>query len=252
MPTTALHAPQPRRSLESRRYRGDYPAALKRAGIDGLDLVDGSRYSTRCTATPVARTIRPTADWSRSGAKRGGYRFYGNLAETEAFLIRLDPHASRRWLTDRGHTPSRLDLRVEQRSGRARVAILESAIVPDQARRAPPRPPSAPTCSTRSTPTRTVHPADGRIPGIERDALSEYLVPSTWASSSTPQPVVTSCSAACRRSSSPASTPCSTAFVDAEHRCPLDPGCGVGSGACTACVHLGEPSCRLLQPVPRP
>jgi len=36
------------------------------------------------------------------------------------------------------------------------------------------------------------------------------------------------------------------AVVDAEHRCPLDPGCSRGSGACSACVHLGEPSCRYF------
>ena len=28
-----------------------------------------------------------------------------------------------------------------------------------------------------------------------------------------------------------------------ESRCPLDPGCSRGSGACSACLHLGEPSC---------
>ncbi|MDH3378736.1 MAG: hypothetical protein OEQ39_17570 [Gammaproteobacteria bacterium] len=29
-----------------------------------------------------------------------------------------------------------------------------------------------------------------------------------------------------------------------DHRCPLDPGCLQGGGACMACLHLGEPSCR--------
>ena len=32
--------------------------------------------------------------------------------------------------------------------------------------------------------------------------------------------------------------------IGAEHRCPLDPGCRAGGGACMACLHLGEPSCR--------
>jgi hypothetical protein len=33
-------------------------------------------------------------------------------------------------------------------------------------------------------------------------------------------------------------------FVHEDHRCPLDPGCIKSGGACMACVHLGEPSCR--------
>jgi hypothetical protein len=33
-------------------------------------------------------------------------------------------------------------------------------------------------------------------------------------------------------------------LVTGEARCPLDPGCRSGGGACMACLHLGEPSCR--------
>jgi len=35
-------------------------------------------------------------------------------------------------------------------------------------------------------------------------------------------------------------------FVEGEHRCALDPGCARHGGACVACLHLGEPSCRLF------
>jgi hypothetical protein len=31
-----------------------------------------------------------------------------------------------------------------------------------------------------------------------------------------------------------------------EHRCALDPGCAAGGGACMACLHVGEPSCRYF------
>ncbi|MFO0572206.1 MAG: AraC family ligand binding domain-containing protein [Polyangiaceae bacterium] len=31
-----------------------------------------------------------------------------------------------------------------------------------------------------------------------------------------------------------------------DHRCPLDPGCVRAGGACVACLHLGEPSCRYF------
>ena len=33
-------------------------------------------------------------------------------------------------------------------------------------------------------------------------------------------------------------------FIEGESRCALDPGCRNGGGACMACLHLGEPSCR--------
>jgi hypothetical protein len=35
-------------------------------------------------------------------------------------------------------------------------------------------------------------------------------------------------------------------FVTGEHRCALDPGCTQNGAACMACLHLGEPSCRLF------
>ena len=34
------------------------------------------------------------------------------------------------------------------------------------------------------------------------------------------------------------------AIVNDERRCPMDPGCGKATGACPACLHVGEPSCR--------
>jgi hypothetical protein len=35
-------------------------------------------------------------------------------------------------------------------------------------------------------------------------------------------------------------------MVEGEHRCALDPGCSHEGSACMACLHLGEPSCRLF------
>jgi hypothetical protein len=36
---------------------------------------------------------------------------------------------------------------------------------------------------------------------------------------------------------------------DRDHRCPLDPGCQRAGGACMACLHVGEPSCRHFNAV---
>ncbi|MEV4494551.1 hypothetical protein AB0J84_02445 [Micromonospora arborensis] len=243
-PTTALRLPDPDDPLE-KRYREKYPPALRRAGIDGLDLVDrfpilnamygytrGEDDPSKCRLVPFRR-------------KRGGYRLYGNLAETEAFLIRLDPIRVATWLAGRGHrlagwTPECTDPVV------ARVAILEAAQVPSK--RDDPQ-----MESVGADVLKLIHTYAHRLirqtavfSGIERDALSEYLVPhhlGFFLYAAARGDFVLGGMQAVFESNL---DDLLTAFVDAEHRCPLDPGCGIGSGACAACVHLGEPSCRFF------
>ncbi|WCN81802.1 hypothetical protein [Micromonospora sp. LH3U1] len=243
-PTTALRLPDPDDPLE-KRYREKYPPALRRAGIDGLDLVDrfpilnamygytrGEDDPSKCRLVPFRR-------------KRGGYRLYGNLAETEAFLIRLDPIRVATWLAGRGHrlagwTPECADPVV------ARVAILEAAQVPNK--RDDPQ-----MESVGADVLKLIHTYAHRLirqtavfSGIERDALSEYLVPhhlGFFLYAAARGDFVLGGMQAVFESNL---DDLLTAFVDAEHRCPLDPGCGIGSGACAACVHLGEPSCRFF------
>ncbi|WP_025619845.1 hypothetical protein [Salinispora cortesiana] len=243
-PTTALRLPTPDDPLE-KRYREKYPPALRRAGIDGLDLVDrfpilnamygytrGEDDPSKCRLVPFRR-------------KWGGYRLYGNLAETEAFLVRLDPIRVATWLAGRGRrlpgwTPDCTDPVM------ARVAILESALVPDK--RDDPR-----VESTGADVLKLIHTYAHRLirqtavfSGIERDALSEYLVPhhlGFFLYPATRSDFVLGGMQAVFESNL---DDLLTAFVAAEHRCPLDPGCGIGSGACAACTHLGEPSCRFF------
>ncbi|MFG1744843.1 hypothetical protein ACGFJ4_11775 [Micromonospora chalcea] len=243
-PTTALRLPDPDDPLE-KRYRDKYPPALRRAGIDGLDLVDrfpilnamygytrGEDDPSKCRLVPFRR-------------KRGGYRLYGNLAETEAFLIRLDPIRVATWLAGRGHrlpgwTSECTDPVV------ARVAILEVAQVPGK--RDDPQ-----MESVGADVLKLIHTYAHRLirqtavfSGIERDALSEYLVPhhlGFFLYAAARGDFVLGGMQAVFESNL---DDLLTAFVDAEHRCPLDPGCGIGSGACAACVHLGEPSCRFF------
>jgi hypothetical protein len=243
-PTTKLHAPEPGDPLES-RYRDAYPPALHRAGLDGLDLVDrfpvlnamygytrGEDDPSKCRLVPFRR-------------KRGGYRLYGNLAETEAFLIRLDPVRVATWLSNRGHrlvgwTPESTD------PFAARVAILESAVIPTK--RDDPK-----VESTGTDLLKLIHTYAHRFirqtavfAGIERDALSEYLVPGHlgfFVYAAARGDFVLGGMQAVFESNL---DDLLTAFVEAEHRCPLDPGCSMGSGACSACVHVGEPSCRFF------
>ncbi|GGK40682.1 hypothetical protein GCM10010124_36920 [Pilimelia terevasa] len=242
--TTALRGTTPDDSL-SVRYRDSYPAALARAGIDGLDLVDrfpvlnamygytrGDDDPAKCRLVPFRR-------------KRGGYRLYGNLAETEAFLVRLDPVRVASWLVGRGR-----DLQ-GWASGNddpvaARVAILRSAVMPTKR-----DDPSVESVGTDVV--KLVHTYAHRFirqaavfSGIERDALSEYPVTGHlgfFVYAAARGDFVLGGMQAVFESNL---DDLLHAFVDAEHRCPLDPGCSRGSGACSACVHLGEPSCRFF------
>ncbi|PWU54782.1 hypothetical protein DLJ47_11795 [Micromonospora sp. S4605] len=243
-PTTALRSATPGDALDV-RYRNSYPAALARAGIDGLDLVDrfpvlnamygytrGEDDPTKCRLVPFRR-------------KKGGYRLYGNLAETEAFLVRLDPVRVATWLAGRGHQLPGWAAG-DKDPVAARVAVLQSALVPTKR--------DSPSTDTAGTDVlKLVHTYAHRFirqaavfSGIERDALSEYLVPGHlgfFVYAAARGDFVLGGMQAVFESNL---DDLLNAFVDAEHRCPLDPGCSRGSGACSACVHLGEPSCRFF------
>lgn len=244
MPTTALRSTMPGDRLDV-RYRDSYPAALTRAGIDGLDLVDkfpvlSAMFGyTRGEDDPAKCRLVPFR------GKRGVYRLYGNLAETEAFLVRLDPVRVANWLSGRGHGLTGWSTHDADPIA-ARVAILRSMAIPskrdDQSIE-----------SAGADVLRLIHTYAHRFIrqaavfcGIERDALSEYLLPGHVAffvyAAARGDFVLGGMQAVFESNLDDLLT----AFVDAEHRCPLDPGCSRGSGACTACVHLGEPSCRFF------
>lgn len=242
--TSKLRGAKPGDALDM-RYRERYPAALTRAGIDGLNLVDrfpvlsamygytrGDDDPTKCRLVPFRR-------------RRGGYRLYGNLAETEAFLVRLDPIRVATWLSARGHQLQGWTTGDDDPVA-ARVAILQSAVVPSK--RDNPSVESAGTDVLKLVHTyahRFIRQA-AVFSGIERDALSEYLVPGHlgfFVYAGARGDFVLGGMQAVFESNL---DDLLDAFVDAEHRCPLDPGCSRGSGACSACVHLGEPSCRFF------
>lgn len=227
----------------SHRYRTRYPAALERARIAGLDLVDkfpvlqaaygytrGEDDVTRCTLVPFREA--------------GKYRLYGYRSDTEAFLVRLDPVRVADWLLGRGHPlPGWTSGDTDPQA--ARLAILAEAHIPHRQDK------PAPTAG--SDLLKLVHTYAHRfirqaavLCGIDRDALSEYLLPGHLAffvyAAARGDFVLGGMQAVFESNLDDLLTE----FVDAEHRCPLDPGCARGSGACSACVHLGEPSCRFF------
>ena len=225
------------------RYRTRYPEALARAGIDGLDLVDkfpvlqaaygytrGEDDPSRCTIVPF-----------REGTK---YRLYGYRSDTEAFLIRLDPVRVANWLADRGHQLPDWS-RGDTDPRKARLAVLADVDIPHREHK--------PSDTPGSDLLKLIHTYAHRfirqaavLCGIDRDALSEYLLPGHLAffvyAAARGDFVLGGMQAVFESNLDDLLTE----FVDAEHRCPLDPGCARGSGACSACVHLGEPSCRYF------
>lgn len=241
-PSTALTAPTT--SPLATRYQQEYPQALNRAGLAGIDLVErfpvlNVMYGyTRGGGDAGATRLVPFRH-----PKRDGYRLHGDLAETEAYLVRLDPTRVATWLNTRGHhlpgwTPSDTDPAI------AHAAILGAADVP--------LPGDKITIPTVGSELFTlVHSYAHRFlrqtavfAGIDRDALSEYLVPLHLGFFLYAAPrgefVLGGMQAVFE-------TDLATllhAVVQAEHRCALDPGCSRGPGACSACLHLGEPSCR--------
>lgn len=225
-----------------RRYREAYPAALRRAGLAGIDLVEqfpvlNVMYGyTRGGEPPKARLVP-------FRSPRGGYRLHGSLAETEAYFVRLDPARVADWLESRGHALSGWTVG-DTDHRRARIAILQSAEIPP--------PGDEPDVATAGSDLLTlVHSYSHRFlrqtavfAGIDRESLSEYLIPTHLGfflyAVSRGDFVLGGLQAVFETELGALVD----TFFDAEHRCALDPGCSRGAGACSACLHVGEPSCR--------
>lgn len=222
-------------------YRDKYRVAMTGAGLESVDLVDkfpvltGSFGYTRGDPAPGVSRLVPFRE--RSGG--GDYVIYADIANTEAIFLKLDATRVATWLTTRGFA---LEPFTDARS--ARISILKAAALPE---------PGAPVVSDSvgAMVLTLVHSYAHRFlrlaavhAGIDRNALSELLVPLhlgffVYAAARGDfvlgglQAVFESELDVLLRS-----------IIHDEHRCPLDPGCMRSGGACMACLHVGEPSCR--------
>ncbi len=225
------------------RYKNQYPAALDRAGLAAVDLVErfpvlNVMYGyTRGDADAGATRLVPFRD------PRGGYRFHGDLSETEALFLRLDPCRVANWLASRGHRlPGFSSGDTDQQ--RARLAILKAADIPP-----PGDEPDVPTAGSdllvlvHSYAHRFIRQA-AVFAGIDRDALAEYLIPLHLGFFVYAQARGDFVLGGLQAVFETDLGNLLDAVVHGEHRCALDPGCSRGAGACLACLHLGEPSCR--------
>jgi hypothetical protein len=221
-------------------YESAYPDAFQLARLEALELLDrlpvltGSYAYTRGDSTPGRTRLVPF----RSPA--GNYVVYSDIAETEAYFVRLAPRHVVSWLQRRGHV-----LPEASTDREARLAILRSAIVPA---------PGDDVSGTLGSDLLTlVHSYAHRFikegalfGGIERNSLAELLVPlhlGFFVYAAARGDFVLGGLQAVFESDLDRLV---TAVVEDENRCPLDPGCSRSGGACVACLHLGEPSCRYF------
>jgi len=219
-------------------YTDSYPPAMARAGVEEIDLVD--RF-------PVLRGV---FGYSRGGGqagdkrlvmfrgKGGAYRVYADAAETEALLVRLDPLKVCAWLHQRGLLKA-----VPPTVRDARLAILSDIDVPERGA-------DINTETIGSAVLTLLHSYTHRLirqlavmAGIDRESLAEYLVPRHLAAFVYAGPRGDFVLGGLQAVFETDLEMLLDRQTNSESRCPLDPGCSRGAGACLACLHLGEPSC---------
>jgi hypothetical protein len=188
---------------------------------------------TRGEAAAGQSTLRPFR------AADGSIHLHAIKAETEGLLFRLDPLRVATWLANRGHLSTTPTDPLE-----ARLAIIRSCEIP--------RAGEDPALDTSGADLlRLTHSLSHRIirkisafAGIERDALSEYLIPLHLAfvvfAASRGDFVLGGLQALFENDLDKALRE----VVHGEPRCALDPGCTRNGSACAVCLHVGEPSCR--------
>jgi hypothetical protein len=218
-------------------YESGYRSALKDARLKTVELLTNFPVATlavgftRGDSVPGQAALVPFRG-------RGGIRAYGVLNRTEALLFQLDPLAVHDYLVKRGFT---LDSARTPRD--ARLAILRSVQVPLPLDRQPQPLGGALVTLLHSYAHRTVR-ALAVEAGVERDGLAEYLLPHHLSfivyAAARSEFVLGGLQAVFETSLDRVLD----TLVHGEARCPLDPGCRSGGGACMACLHLGEPSCR--------
>ncbi|MGY1728369.1 hypothetical protein ACI79J_15475 [Geodermatophilus sp. SYSU D01062] len=232
-------------SVLARRYADDYPAALRAAGLVDVELIErfpvlNIMYGyTRGGGEAGATHLVPFR--SRRG---NGYRLHGDLAETEAYFLRLDPVRVAAWLLQRGHHLPGFDASAGPAAARAELLRATRMPLPGDPRTQP---------TVGGDVFELVHSVAHRFlrqtavfAGIDRDALSEYLVPTHLGffmyAAAKGDFVLGGLQAVFETDLDDLLN----SVVRSESRCPLDPGCSRGAGACSACLHVGEPSCRAF------
>ncbi|MFF3257077.1 hypothetical protein ACFYWP_40285 [Actinacidiphila glaucinigra] len=220
------------------RYRHDYPTALRRAGLAGVDLF---------TDFPVLKAVYGyTRGSGEPGASRlslytgkSGRRVYADLRATEALFFRLDPLLVHAALLGRGHVlPDVADAREAR-------AVLAAGVNPPS-RFSDPEDADPLGRDLLTLIHSYAHRAIRQLAvfaGVDREGLGEYLVPRHNGffvfAASRGDFVLGGLQAVFENDLHLLLA----TIAGAESRCAMDPACERNGGACHACLHLGEPAC---------
>jgi hypothetical protein len=222
-------------------YRVRYADSLRSAGLCAVDMIErfpvlsGHFGYTRGDHEPGKGMLMPY-----KGKYGRSYKVYADIAETEALFVRLDPIRVAEWLSAQGH---HLSAWTDERT--ARASILDAGQLPSST--------DSDDGSVGSSLLKLVHSYAHRFlrisavhAGIDRNALSELLVPMHLGffiyAAAKGDFVLGGLQAVFETE---LHRLLDAAMFD-EHRCALDPGCSDAGGACMACLHVGEPSCRYF------
>ncbi|WP_019169895.1 hypothetical protein [Pseudaminobacter salicylatoxidans] len=218
------------------QYQSKYPCALERAGIERIELIDKfpvltAQFGyTRGKPNPGDSRLRTYRE------KTGEYVVYGDLAQTEALLVKLDPTMVLGWLVRQG-----FELPESSGSREAAEAILASMGPMDR-----PNPLTERVIELVHSISHAFIKRAAVYAGIERSALSEVVLPTAFSffvyAAARGDFVLGGLQALFESDLHHLLD----GMVDDEHRCALDPGCEDTGAACAVCLHLGEPSCRMF------
>lgn len=217
-------------------YASKYPAALAKAGIERVELVDRfpiltAQFGyTRGAPNPGDSRLRTYRD------QNGDYTIYGDLGETEALFIRLDPRMIHKWLVAMHETLApATDFRGAAETILSRMTPMEQ-----------------PNQTTRLV-VELVHSISHAFirraavyAGIERSALAELILPTAFSFFVYAAPRGSFVLGGLQALFESELHLLLDGLVDDEHRCALDPGCEDNGAACAVCLHLGEPSCHMF------
>ena len=228
-------APAPARATNSStRQQSPKPASTRSSCSRPSQILTTVFGYTRGEAAAGRSTLRPFR------ATDGSIRLHAIKAETEGLLFRLDPLRVATLAQLPAATSRQLRPIPTRRVWRSSVSCEI------------PRAGEDPALDTPGADLlRLIHSLSHRIirkisafAGIERDALSEYLVPLHLGfvvfAASRGDFVLGGLQALFENDLDKALRE----VVHGEPRCALDPGCTRNGSACAVCLHVGEPSCR--------
>jgi hypothetical protein len=223
----------------SNKYKSQYPQSLDKMGLETIELLDSFPVLTGCYGYTRGCHDAGASRLVPFKNSRGDYVVYGEVVETEALFVRMKPNLVADWLV---RTGCLLDRWSDDKS--ARLSILRSVLIPEPGEERDFADPGAKLLTLIHSYAHWFTRQLAVHSGVERSALSEFLVPQHCAffvyTASRGDFVLGGLQAVFESDLNNFLNE----LAASDLRCPLDPGCQKAGGACMACLHLGEPSCR--------